>query len=333
MIRNREFRNLIFGLFAVGLAGTVALLFISPRAGLISAVMTILSIAIVWINTKRRYFDISKMSEYLDAICRGLNHLDLRDNREGELSVLKSNIYKASVKLRSQAEMLQNEKTYLSDSLADISHQLKTPITSMLVMSDLLKDENISKEKQKEFLSSIDKQLEKTQWIITNILKLSKIDSGQIEFKSEPVLLKNVVEESLTPFLVAMEIRGQELELNCDDNAQFLGDKDWTVEAVSNIIKNCIEHSYEKGKITIGCKNNLIFSELVISDNGCGICKEDVPHVFERFYKGKNSGSNSVGIGLALAKTICQRQNATIDLNSREGFGTKFTLKFYKRIV
>lgn len=333
MIRNKEFRNLIFILLGVGLAGTAFLMFISPVAGAVSSVMTILTVLIVWTYTKRRYKDISNASEYLDAICRGLNHLDLRDNREGEMSVLKNNICKASVKLRSQAEMLQKDKKYLSDSLADISHQLKTPITSMLVMSDLLKDENISKEKQREFLASIDKQLEKTQWIITNILKLSKIDSGQIEFKEEQVQLKTVVEESLTPFLVAMELKGQTLELDCQDNASFVGDKDWTVEAVSNIIKNCIEHSYENGKITICCKDNLIYSQLEITDNGCGICKEDVPHVFERFYKGKNSGSNSVGIGLALAKTICQRQNATIDLSSRQGFGTKFTLKFYKRTV
>lgn len=333
MFRNREVKRLITLILFIGVAQTTGLFFINIVAGIISAVAVVSIIALVWHYTKKRMSEIDKTSTYLAAICSGVDALDIRDNREGELSILKSNIYKTSIKLRSQAEMMQNDKKYLADALADISHQLKTPITSMIMMSDLLKDENISKEKQKEFLVCIDKQLEKTQWIITNILKLSKIDSGQIEFKCEQVELKDVVEEALTPFLIAMELKGQELEFNCAGRVGFVGDKDWTVEAVSNIIKNCIEHCFENGKIVINCSDNLIYSQLDISDNGCGICKEDLPHVFERFYKGKNSSSNSVGIGLALAKTVCGRENATIEVSSRHGFGTKFTLKFYKRTV
>ena len=227
--------------------------------------------------------------------------------------------------------MLIKDKTYLADSLADISHQLKTPLTSMMVMTDLIK-ENGQPEKRDEFLSIIEGQLDKMKWLITNLLKLSRLDAGTVEFKTEPFSIKNAVEQSLNPFLVTLELKQIELLNNAEDFT-VTGDEGWTVEAIENIIKNCIEHTDKNGRLTISSKGTNLYTSLIITDSGCGIEPEDLPHIFERFYQGKNAHCESVGIGLALAKTIFEKERATITVNSEIGVGSEFEIRFYNAIV
>ena len=305
--------------------------FIEPWCALICAVLGLILTAVFWHYTKKRYEKLSELNNYLSLVCSGKYDMDIGDNAEGELSILKNNLYKVITILRSQNEALQKDKVYLADSLADISHQLKTPLTSMMVMTDLLKeDENA--EKRGEFISIIEAQLEKIRWLILNLLKLSRLDTGTIEFKDENVSVKKVIEESVKPFLLTFDLKGIEF-VNAAEDFTFKGDEKWTAEAVGNIIKNCIEHTDKNGVLEISTASTNIYDALIISDNGCGIAEEDLPHIFERFYHGKNSSADSVGIGLALAKSVVEKERGTITVSSNEGKGSTFEIRFYKAIV
>ena len=305
--------------------------FIEPWCALVCAVLGISLTAVFLYYTKKRYEKLSELNNYLSLVCSGKYNMDIGDNAEDELSILKNNLYKVITILRSQNEALQKDKVYLADALADISHQLKTPLTSMMVMTDLLKEDG-NEEKRGEFISIIEAQLEKIRWLILNLLKLSKLDAGTIEFKDENVSVKKVIDESVKPFLLTFDLKGIEF-VNTAEDFTFKGDEKWTAEAVGNIIKNCIEHTDKNGALKISTTSTNIYDALIISDNGCGISGEDLPHIFERFYHGKNSSADSVGIGLALAKSVVEKERGTITVSSQEGNGSTFEIRFYKSIV
>lgn len=319
----------------MGFLGTIVATVVTLFFNVVCSVVTFLLGAILtltfYIVTKKRYKKIADLNNYLSLVCAGNYMIDIKDNTEGELSILKNNLYKVIVLLRSKNELLEKDKIYLADSLADISHQLKTPLTSLMVMVDLLKDEkNI--DKQKEFISIIEIQISKIKWLVENLLKLSKLDAGTIKFKKEKIDVLSVITKSLSPFLVQMEMNNISLETTINDFS-FTGDLNWTSEAVENIIKNCIEHTDDNGKLNIETGVTNIYSYIKITDNGCGIKKKDLPHIFERFYQGENSSKESVGIGLALAKTIIDNQGGSIEVTSEENVGTEFIIKFNKMVV
>nr|WP_296078339.1 HAMP domain-containing sensor histidine kinase [uncultured Ruminococcus sp.] len=319
----------------MGFLGTIVATVVTLFFNVVCSVVTFLLGAILtltfYIVTKKRYKKIADLNNYLSLVCAGNYMIDINDNTEGELSILKNNLYKVIVLLRSKNELLEKDKIYLADSLADISHQLKTPLTSLMVMVDLLKDEkNI--DKQKQFISIIEIQISKIKWLVENLLKLSKLDAGTIKFKKEQIDVLSVITKSLSPFLVQMEMKNISLETTINDFS-FTGDLNWTSEAVENIIKNCIEHTDDNGKLNIETGVTNIYSYIKITDNGCGIKKKDLPHIFERFYQGENSSKESVGIGLALAKTIIDNQGGSIEVTSEENVGTEFIIKFNKMVV
>ena len=244
---------------------------------------------------------------------------------------LKTNIYKATTTLNHQKELLAEDKLRMANAIADISHQLKTPLTSMMVMNDLLKTEEDA-DKRKEFLNTQSTQLDRMNWLIQTLLKLSKLDAGTIELKSESIFDKDLILEALKPFDIQMDLRGISNIVNTIGTS-FKCDKNWTIEAIQNIIKNCIEHMESGGTLTISSEDTNIYNQIIIADMGCGIAKEDLPHIFERFYKGKNAIKDSVGIGLALAKSIITSQHGDILVESKEGIGTKFFIRFYKTLI
>lgn len=287
--------------------------------------------AVFLFYTNKRYKKLRELNDYLSLVCSGNYDLNINDNTEGELSILQNNLYKVITILQTQKDKLAKDKTSLSDSLADISHQIKTPLTSIMVLTDLLKDEK-DEENRAEFLSVIENQLDKMKWLIITLLKLSKLDAGTIELKNENQSIRQVINESLTPFLISLELKNVKL-INDVNDFSFKGDKNWTVEAFGNIIKNCLEHTDGGGEICISSKTTNIYDSIFISDNGCGISAEDLPHIFERFYYGKNNAKNSIGIGLALAKTIFEKEHANIRAESTLGKGTTFEIRFYKAIV
>ena len=305
--------------------------FFSKICAVLCLALGIILIMIFAVVTKRRYKNLNDLNDYLSLVCKGIYDMNIDDNTEGELSILKNNLYKVITLLQSQNEYLKNDKLYLADSIADISHQLKTPLTSMMVMCELLENEE-SPDKRQEFVAVINNQLSKMKWLITNILKISKLDADATEFKREEVSISKVLDDSLKPFVLTAELKNIVIQNGANDFV-FNGDESWTVEAVSNIVKNCLEHTNDGGKIIIASGSTNLYNKLTISDNGCGIAEEDLPHIFERFYHGKNSSKDSVGIGLALAKTVFEKENASVSVESKQGRGSVFEIRFYKSIV
>lgn len=311
-------------------AGTM--LFFSPVCAAITAALGIALIVTFYIYTNKRFQKIEKLNDYLTQVCAGNFDLSINTNEEGELSLLKNNLYKVILMLRSTHDEVLKSKENLADSLADISHQMKTPLTSMTVMSDLLKDET-DEENRKTFLKNIDEQLDKMNWLITTLLKLSKIDAGTVEFKKVTYRLADAVQKAVQPFAITAELQNVAICCEVDKSLRVTGDEKWDCEAFSNIIKNCLEHTPSGGQLTILANETLVYTELTIADTGSGISKDELPHIFERFYRGKNSSENSVGIGLALAQTILSRERATLDVESELHKGTRFHIRFYKTIV
>ncbi len=275
--------------------------------------------------------EIEELNTYLEKVLSGDDPPEILDIEEGELSILKSNIYKVTTKLKYQKELLKQDKITLANAMADISHQLKTPLTSMMVMNDLLKSEE-DREKREEFLKTQSDQLDRMNWLIQTLLKLSKLDAGSAVLVKEDVPADELFKEVMKPFEIQLDIKDISFERKIPD-AFVMCDKNWTIEAIQNIVKNCIDHMNAGGSLKISLTDTNIFSQILISDTGCGIAAEDIPHVFERFYRGKNAGKDSVGIGLALAKTIIESQHGEISAESEEGIGSTFEIKLYKTII
>lgn len=331
MLHNKEFRYFLYFQLLIFTILSVLVLqkIIMPETGFI-----LLGIVLIIINILfgvYRYIKIKQLTEYLVKLQNGNRTLDLSDNMEGELSILKNELYKLSLTLNSQAELLIRDKTYLADSLSDISHQLKTPLTSMLMMVDFLEQDSLPEDKRKEFLRNISIGLERMEWLVQALLKLSKLDADTVRFKSESIDVYSLLKKAVEPLLIPMEIRGISLVMpQLHETVTMRGDYHWLMEALTNIIKNCMEHTKPNGTITICYSDNNLYTKIVIEDTGVGIEKEDLPHIFERFYKGKNSKSDSVGIGLALSKQIITRQKGSIEVTSTTSVGTKFEIKIYR---
>ena len=309
------------------------LIFISSSAATVVLGVSILLISTTLIFTKWRYREIEKLSDYLQKISSGDFQLDVRDNYEGELSILKSQIYKVTKMLSEQGAVLHEDKAKLTNAISDISHQLKTPLTSMMVMGELLRDKSLDDEQRAKFTRNLQVQLERMEWLVSSLLKLSKIDAGTITFKKEKVSVDLLVQTAIEPLLIPMDIKMQNLNIKGDEQSAFIGDFNWTAEALINILKNCVEHTPEGGEISITFSENVLFTEITISDNGKGIPKEDLPYIFKRFYKGKNASDDSVGIGLAMAYSFITSQQGDIEVKSQPGVGTTFTIKFYKQVI
>lgn len=330
-MKNKEFRlMLMISAFTTALCFLICL-FISTACAFISLALGIILSVVFYVFTKQRYRKIEELNDYLSEVCSGNYELAVNDNAEGELSILKNNLYKVMILLRTASEDAKKDKLYLADSLADISHQLKTPLTSMMIITEVLQDEK-DEEKRAGFIRIIEEQLEKMKWLITTLLKLSKLDADTADFNMKSLNCADIIDRSINPFLVQAEIRKIKISKHVNPFI-FTGDENWSVEALENIIKNCLEHTSDGGTLNINTNSTTIYNEIVISDNGSGIAKEDLPHIFERFYHGKNSSAESVGIGLALSKAVFSKENANIDVKSKEGIGTKFTIRFYKFVV
>ena len=274
---------------------------------------------------------INEITKYIEEINRGNYKLNIEENTEDELSILKNELYKITIMLKEVAENSQKDKTTLKDSLSDISHQIKTPITSILIMLDnILSDENMPEDIKKDFIKDIKREIINIKFLVESILKLSKIDSNSIKFIKKEVSIKDIINESVKNVSMLSELKNIEIIVSGDDSIKTICDLKWQVEAITNILKNCIEHSYENRKIYINYNQNNMYTELKIEDNGTGIDAKDLPHIFERFYKGKNSSSDSVGIGLALSKSIIESNNGYIQVDSELNKGTTFIIKYLK---
>lgn len=272
--------------------------------------------------------EINKITKCLEEINKRNYKIDIEEMSEDELSILKNELYKVTIKLKEDAENSKQAKKDLKDTLADISHQLKTPITSILIILDnIIDNPDMDKNTKEDFIRDIKRELLNINFLALNLLKLSKLDSNTVHFIKKEVSLDEIVTASIKNIAPLCDLKNINIEKNLSEDIKINCDLNWQVEAVTNILKNCVEHSRENSKIEITASANKVYASMEIRDYGTGISPEDLPHIFERFYKGNGASFESVGIGLALAKKIIESNDGIIRVTSSNQ-GTKFTIKY-----
>lgn len=331
LFRNPEVMKSFWAYGIVSALAVTAAFFMDRKFAFFTLIVCVVFVLIHLFSTYKRYKKISDLSEDINRILHGDSQVLVEKCAEGELGILESEIYKMTVRLREQQHRLKEDKVFLADSIADISHQLRTPLTSINLLLSFLSEPDISKERKQKLIHEIYGLLSRIDWLITALLKISKLDAGTIKFSDEKIALKELIHKATESLLVPLELH--EIELKVLAEGDFIGDVSWTQEAITNIVKNCMEHTSNGGAIRISALENPLYSQISISDNGSGIDKEDLPHIFERFYKGKKSDGKSFGIGLALARTIISAQKGTIKAENNKDKGAKFTIRFYKGAV
>lgn len=281
---------------------------------------------------KRQKNKIKEITNYIEQINNKNYALDIQDNNEDELSVLKNELYKITVMLKEQAENSAKDKINLKNSLEDISHQLKTPLTSITIMLDnILDSPDMDLQTRNEFIKDIYREIANIKFLVQNLLILSKFDANTITFNEKEEKLEDIIEEAKQNVASICDLKNIQIILEGKEDAKTTCDLKWQVEALTNILKNCAEHSNNNTKINVLYSENNMYSEIVIKDEGGGIDQKDLKHIFERFYKGKNSDKDSIGIGLSLAKTIIEKDNGFITVVSELGKGTTFNIKYRKQ--
>ena len=281
---------------------------------------------------RRRYGQMERLSRELSDILHGGAELRLEEYQEGELSILRSELQKLLTQVKSSNAALLEDRQTLADSLADISHQLRTPMTSMELIVTLLRSPSTTEERRRELLLELNRLLDRTAWLIEALLKLSKLDAGTVRLQPRSVSLPELIRQASEPLAVAMELRQQSLILDVPESEIFC-DPLWTVEAFGNLLKNAMEHTPVGGFIRVSAEPGAIYTQITVRDNGSGFDPEDLPHLFERFYRGKNADPGSFGIGLALTRRILSEQECTIKAANHPDGGAVFTLRFYKTTV
>lgn len=331
LFRNSSVKRHI-GLYCGATAAAAVLgAFADPAPWLPVMALGIFLIICYMFESRKRYRDMAGLAEDIDKVLHGEEDLCFSGYQEGELGILQSEVRKMTVRLREQADILQKDKIQLADSMADISHQIRTPLTALNLQMASLRKGDLTAEKRREKLMEMEHMLARMEWLISVLLKIARLDAGTVKFEEKEVPMELVVKKAVEPLLISMELKEQRLETVC--RGCFKGDFMWTTEAVGNIFKNCVEHMGEGGTLYVNTVENPLYSEFVIRDTGPGIAQEDLPRLFDRFYKGRHSSCQSVGIGLALSRMIVVRQNGTIRAeNAREG-GAVFTIRFYKSVI
>ena len=292
-------------------------------------IICLVYLTIIINNDKMKDKEINEVIKIIEEINNKNYSFKMKDINEEDLSLLKNEIYKTTIMLNEISEISKKDKKELEESLEDISHQLKTPLTSILIMIDtLLDDEDMDQNTREDFLRNMKREVMNINFLVKSILKLSRLDTNTVKFISKKESVKEIINEAILNVSLLSDLKNVKIETNLSDSF-IICDYKWQIEALTNILKNSIEHSYENNKVLIESSENNAYVKITIKDFGSGIAKEDINHIFERFYKGKDSDYDSIGIGLALSKSIIEKQNGKISVASSDD-GTTFTIKYFK---
>ncbi len=296
---------------------------------LLVSLLSILLIMLKYNNNKDK--KLKEITKYIEEINNRNYKLNIDDNTEDELSILKNEIYKTTVMLKEQAENSLNDKIAIKDSLSDISHQLKTPLTSITILLDnIIDNPNMDNNTRILFVKDIRREIININFLVQSLLKLSKFDANVVEYVRKENKIIDIIKEAISRVETLADLKNVKIEIKGTSTEMIFCDFVWQVEAITNIIKNSVEYSNDNNSVIVEYEKNKLYSQIKIEDYGKGIDKKDLKHIFDRFYKGKNSNKDSVGIGLALAKAIIEKNNGTIDVDSILGKGTTFTIKYYE---
>ena len=294
---------------------------------LVSMSIGVIFIIIFVIYLKHRQINIDKLNRYIQKVSKGDYLVNISENSEDELSSLKNSLYKITVMLKEESENKKKQNEAILSSVSDISHQLKTPLTSMQILIDnILDNPQMDESTKRKFITEISKQIKEMNFLILALLKLSKLDAGVVEFDKEKISLNNIINDTIDTLDVLIELKQIKIIKNFKSNSTIIGDYNWNKEAILNIVKNAVEHTSANKTVTITLDENSVYTSIIIKDEGEGIKEKELKNIFNRFYKTENSNENSIGIGLSLAKSIIEKQNGHIAVDSIEGQGKIFKI-------
>jgi len=336
VLRNSELRQFAFCFLLLGAILAIIGFLVNPLTGWMVTGSIVAFGTLFALFTRARYQNLRHLADQIDQILHHNELLSLTDNYEGELSILRTEIQKMTVRIREQNLALRAEKEHLADALADIAHQLRTPLTSASLALSLAR-RAVTDAEREAYLREATSLLMRMDWLITALLKLSRLDADVVEFTEDKIAVTDLVRSALEPLVIPMELREVNCQVDVPTKAYIFGDAQWLAEALQNILKNCVESIGEQGNIIISCRDTAIFTEIVIRDDGPGFATADLPQVFNRFYQGtpnhvaepgSNASKGGYGIGLALAKTIVTRSGGTIKATNHHDGGAVFVLRF-----
>lgn len=333
MFRNSEVRIQFLLHICITLAGCILCLFLSIPAALLLLLVSLLLLAVSWYFHARRFRKISRLCDEIDEILHGTEHVSFDQFCEGELSILSAEIHKMTIRLREQNAALQEEQQFMKESMEDISHQLRTPLTSMMLILGMMRDSALPRQQRMEYLQELYGLLARMQWLIETMLGLSRLEAGAVTFQTGTVPCRALISAALEPLSIALELKQIKVDVRIEGEPAFSGDMQFCTEALGNILKNCMEHTPENGMISIRAQENTIYTGLLITDSGNGIAKEDLPHIFERFYRSSEFAKNGYGIGLAFAQKVIAAQNGSLQVRNASPHGAEFDLRIYKTMV
>ena len=328
-LRDRELHVQLLLLLPLTMAAAGVGFSRSHQAGCLALGLCALFALVLPGSAWRRYRTMEALCQDLDRILHGESGVDLDAYDEGAWSILHSQLTKLLTRLREQADRLQGDKDQMAAFLADVSHQIRTPLTALNLLGSQLADPSLSPDKRRTTSRELRQQLDRLDWLVNALLRMSRLDAGTVELCREKLSLKDLTYRAASPLAIPMELQGQSFQVVGE--AQAVCDPAWTAEALGNVLKNCMEHTPASGSITVTLWENPIYSQILVEDTGPGICQEDLLHLFERFYRGQNAAPQSAGIGLALARMIITAQNGTIQASNRREGGARFTIRFYKQ--
>ena len=307
--------------------------FLNLWAALIMLVLSVFLIRSSSVAERRRDKQLFSLCDEIDRVLRGNEAFQLERCEEGTLGVLTEEISKMTIRLREQNAALREDKQFLKESMEDISHQLRTPLTSSVLVLDMLRKPNLTRGQQMQFLQELYSLTARMQWQIETLLRISRMDAGAVQFRNEEISCRQLLRDAAEPLQIPLELKEITLTEEISGKPVFTGDMQYCTEAVGNILKNCMEHTPRGGSIRMEAEENSIYTAIRITDSGNGIAEKDLPHIFERFYRGSEFSGNGYGIGLAFAKKVVRAMDGTIKISNAEPQGAQFEMRFYKTTV
>lgn len=314
-------------------AAFIGCLFFSIPAALILLGLSAVLFIVTEISMKKRRDKALELSDGIGRILRGAESIRFDDYNEGELSVLAAEIHKMTVRLREQNSALTDEKVILKESLEDISHQLRTPLTSIMLILGMMRKPDMSREQYMEHIRELYDLLEQMKWLIETMLGLSRIEADAVKFAREPISCRELIRLAAEPVSVSMELKGISFQVEISGEPEFTGDLHFTAEALTNLLKNSAEHTPEGGSIVVRAEENGLYTGITIQDSGGGIPEKELPHIFERFYRSSEYTKSGFGIGLAFAQKVIAGQEGSLRAENIAPHGARFDIRFYKTTI
>ncbi|MCH5206254.1 MAG: HAMP domain-containing histidine kinase [Oscillospiraceae bacterium] len=318
---------------AAVIAGFVVCLFINVPSAFLLLLVSLVIMIIGGISLSKRQKKLSALCDEIDKILHGAEAVSFDEFKEGELGILTTEIHKMTIRLREQNSELKQEKQFMKEALEDMSHQLRTPLTTMFLIFGNMRDPELTKPQRMEYIQELYRLLSRMQWMLETMLNMSRIEAGAVTFNKETIAVAELIESAIEPLSIAIELKNISVHTKIDKTPLITADRQYITEALVNILKNCMEHTPEGGEITISAFENSIYTGVRITDTGNGIPQKDLPHIFERFYRGTEFSKNGYGIGLAFARKIIASQNGSLRVKNAKPHGAEFDWRMYKTVV